>query len=46
MIEYSVRDWGGGYSQVKIPVQSWEDIENNLSDTENFDLYLYKHPKQ
>ena len=34
------------YSTVKVPVQSWDDIKKNLSSTEKFTLYLYKHPKQ
>lgn len=46
MIEYLVRNKSSDHSKIKIPVQSWSEIENNLSDTESFTLYLYKHPKQ
>lgn len=47
MIHYSVPNYyGGGYIDVNIPVQSWDDVENGLSNTESFRLELYKHPKQ
>lgn len=48
MLEYSIRVYYGSdpYVKVKKPVQSWQEIKDNLSDTENFTLYLYKHPKQ
>lgn len=48
MLEYSIRVYYGNtnYVTVKKPIQSWEDVDNGLSDTESFRLYLYKHPKQ
>ncbi len=51
MLEYTVPSWNHldyhlDYIQIKRPIQSWDDVNKNLSDTENFTLYLYKHPKQ
>lgn len=46
ILNYKVRGWDGDKIEIKKPVQSWEEIEKNLDDTENFSLYLYKHPKQ
>ena len=47
MIHYSIPNYySGGYTDINIPVQSWDDVENGLSGTESFRLYLYKHPKQ
>lgn len=48
MLQYSVRVYYGNsrYVTVKKPIQSWEDVQKGLSDTESFRLELYKHPKQ
>ena len=48
VIEYSIPGWGLGSKSipVKIPVQSWKDVQKGLSETESFSLTLFKHPKQ
>ena len=47
MLEYSIPNWNHTeLISVKIPIQSWDDVQKNLDETEDFTLYLYKHPKQ
>lgn len=48
MLEYSIRVYYGNnpYVTVKKPIQSWKDVSDVLSDTEDFRVTLYKHPKQ
>ena len=51
IMSYSVKIYGYGnqpttYEQVNIPIQSWDDIQKHLSDTESYSIRLYKHPKQ
>lgn len=45
LLNYTIRSPYGD-SEVNIPIQSWRDIKDNISSTENFYLDLYKHPKQ
>ncbi len=47
MLKYNAPNWNrSGYMEIKVPIQSWEDVERNVGDTENWTLYVYKHPKQ
>lgn len=51
IMSYSVKIYGYGnqpttYEKVEIPIQSWDDVQKHLSDTESYSIYLYKHPKQ
>ena len=43
---YSVRGWSGKYITIKGTIQSWDDVRNALSETESFNINIYKHPKQ
>lgn len=42
----SYRSWGKESVKVRVPIQSWDDIVKHQSDTEDYTIYLYKHPKQ
>jgi hypothetical protein len=42
----SYRGWGSKDSKIRVPIQSWDDIVKHQSDTEDYTIYLYKHPKQ
>ena len=43
---YSTRGWDGKYIDINGTIQSWDDVKNALSDTENMTIHIYKHPKQ
>lgn len=51
IMSYSVKIYGYGnqpttYEKVEVPIQSWDDVQKHLSDTESYSISLYKHPKQ
>ena len=51
IMSYSIKIYGYGnqpstYEKIEIPIQSWNDVQKHLSDTESYSISLYKHPKQ
>lgn len=43
---YSTMGWNGKYIDIDGTIQSWDDVKNALSETENMTIHIYKHPKQ
>lgn len=43
---YHWRDYKGNFQHENIYAQSWDEIREKCSDTENMTWYLYKHPHQ
>lgn len=46
LLKYSYQGYNGKYHDIEVPIQSWDDVRKNLSDTEDATLHIYKHPKQ
>ena len=43
---YSTMGWDGKMMTITGTVQSWKEVKDCLSDTENMRISIYKHPKQ
>lgn len=43
---YSTMGWDGKYIDINGTIQSWDDVKNALSETEDMTIHIYKHPKQ